>query len=94
MKKIFIFIFTSLFIIQNTTIVKAEEVFLDKKDSLLVEKFVQRAKNIIEENGENYKDLILLSLDEKIATIKPAEEKYEVFTTLREQIENLGEKEA
>ncbi len=94
MKKIFIFIFTSLFIIQNTTIVKAKEVFLDKKDSLLVEKFVQRAKNIIEENGENYKVLILLSLDEKIATIKPEEEKYEVFTTLREQIENLGEKEA
>jgi|GEM_PF-1405149 len=48
MKKIFIFIFTSLFIIQNTTIVKAEEAFLDKQDSILIEKFIQRAKNIIE----------------------------------------------
>lgn len=72
---------------------QAWENTISEEDNILIKKFVERAKNIIEKKWENYKDLIIYSLDEKIENIDKEEKKYTVFSKLIQEIEALGKKE-
>lgn len=59
---------------------------LDEKSQRMVDFYTQRADNIVDEKGPKYKELILITLGEKLDTSVVGSKRYEVFKKLIIQI--------
>lgn len=73
-----------------TKISFAQENTFSKQDNKLVDIFYTRAKNIIEIKGDAYKDLIVMTLEEKVKSAQENPRKEVVFNTLIEKIKTIG----
>jgi len=68
----------------------AQENTFSKQDNRLVDIFYTRAKNIIETKGDAYKNLIVMTLEEKLKSTQENPRKEVVFNTLIEKIKTIG----